>query len=487
MKPARQGPRGGAGRRATPPTKGKANRRGLYEILLPYQRAFVDDAARFKLWLASRQVGKSMAMAAEAVGACAAHPGDLWVVLSAGERQALEFMEKARQWAAACELEEAEMLEDRAHRGALIKAAEIRWQNGSRMIALPANASTARGYAANLILDEFAFHDDPDAIWRGIYPSIANPLKGEFKLRIASTANGRSNRFHDLWAKPNGYAKHRTTIHDAVAGGLAAKAGKSGEEFIAELKAGLDDPEGWAQEFECEFIDTSNVLLPYELIAGAESAEATEQRDPAWWAARGGGAVYLGIDFGRTTDPTVCWALERVGDVLWTREVLVLQGMATPEQERILQLRLTRAARVCFDHTGAGVGLGDYLVRPGSGFAEWKPAAHQFGKIELCTFTPEFKRRIFGRLRRTFEAPVRLRVPVATAVREDLHAMQQVVNNGQFNYWAPRTREGHSDRCTALALALEAAGEVDRGSGGFEPITLPGREHRAWQGRRMPV
>jgi hypothetical protein len=36
--------------------------------------------------------------------------------------------------------------------------------------------------------------------------------------------------------------------------------------------------------------------------------------------------------------------------------------------------------------------------------------------------------------------------------------MQQIVTNGQYNYWAPRTREGHSDDCTALALMARAAG-----------------------------
>jgi hypothetical protein len=28
--------------------------------------------------------------------------------------------------------------------------------------------------SANLLLDEFAFHENPDAIWRSIYPSISN-------------------------------------------------------------------------------------------------------------------------------------------------------------------------------------------------------------------------------------------------------------------------------------------------------------------------
>ena len=37
------------------------------DILLSYQRAVVDDDARFKIWLASRQVGKSMGMQKQAI------------------------------------------------------------------------------------------------------------------------------------------------------------------------------------------------------------------------------------------------------------------------------------------------------------------------------------------------------------------------------------------------------------------------------------
>lgn len=446
------------------------------DILLKYQREWVDDDARFKIWLASRQIGKSMGAAAEAARDSKAKAGDQWVVLSAGERQALEFMEKGKQWAEAFDLAVDDYIESRDHPETLIKSAEIRWGNGSRMIALPANPSTARGYSANLILDEFAFHDDPQAIWRGIYPSISNPLKQKFKLRVISTANGKSNKFHELWSKENnGYSKHLTTIYDAVAAGLADKSGQTREAFIAELKAGLDDPEGWAQEFECEFLDGSAVLLPYELIALAESADASEMADPALFAAGAAGLVelYCGVDFGRQNDPTVCWTFERVLDLLITREVLVLHKMDTPSQVEALRHRIAGSRRTCFDYTGPGVGLGDYAVQE---HGEWDPAKHKFGKVELCTFTAEFKRELFPRFRRLFEAPTKVRIPISRAVREDLHAVQQVVSNGQYNYWAPRTREGHSDRCTAGALARRAAGDgapvVGRFSRVFRGLSL---------------
>jgi phage FluMu gp28-like protein len=60
----------------------------------------------------------------------------------------------------------------------LLKQAEIRFGNGSRIIAIPANPSTARGYSANIILDEFAYHEDPDKIWAAMFPSLTNPLAG---------------------------------------------------------------------------------------------------------------------------------------------------------------------------------------------------------------------------------------------------------------------------------------------------------------------
>jgi len=422
------------------------------DVLLPYQHKWVDDSSRFKMWLASRQIGKSFGCAAEAVRDCLAKPGDSWVILSAGERQALEFMEKARQWAKAFKLVVENYTEDRDSAEALIKSAEIRWRNGSRMLALPANPNTARGYSANLILDEFAFHENPDLIWRGIFPSISNQLAGKFKLRIVSTANGKNNKFYSLWDRQNNYSKHRVTIHDAVAQGLCGNADPVA--FIEELKSGLDDDEGWAQEFECEFLDGSNVLLPYDVIALAESADASEfdTRDPH----RTPGTRYCGIDFGRSSDPTVCWTLEKIGDVLWTREVVVLKNTGTAEQNQILASRIAAAQLTCVDCTGPGIGFGDYAVRD---FTEYKPALHKFGKVELCNFSVNFKRELFPKLRRAFEAPTMLRIPISRAVREDLHAVQQIVQNGQYSYWAPRGKEGHSDRCTALALAVRAAGD----------------------------
>lgn len=467
--------RGGAQQRVSKALRGfiagkklppKSNIVAPLSVLLGYQSRFILDGSRFKIGAWSRQTGKSFCTAGEAVLDCLLNPGAKWVCLSAGERQALEWLEKVKEWIAAFKIATESYAEDRGAAEALLKSAEIKFANGSKIIAIPANPNTARGYSANVILDEFAYHEDPDAIWAAMFPSLTNRLAGSFlnrveaavsggaiaerpemKIRIVSTFNGRGNKFFKTWenAEQSGFKRHLVTIHDAVKDGLPVN--------VEELRAALDDAETWAQEFECQPMDTSNVLLPYDLIAMAESAEATDMCDPEFFGMSGNPA-FCGIDFGRQNDPTVCWTLERIGDILWTREVLVLAKTDTPAQQEILRARIRRAERVCFDYTGPGVGLGDLLVKE---FGRHDPEKHEFGKVELCTFTPKFKRDLFPKLRRAFEAPTKVRVPISRADREDLHAMQQIVTNGEYNYWAPRTREGHSDRCTALALCVRAA------------------------------
>jgi len=44
---------------------------------------------------------------------------------------------------------------------------------------------------------------------------------------------------------------------------------------IDEIKAAFSDPEGFAQECECQFLDLQSTLLSYELIASCECPVAT--------------------------------------------------------------------------------------------------------------------------------------------------------------------------------------------------------------------
>jgi phage FluMu gp28-like protein len=439
------------------------------DIMLPYQKRWADDESRFKIGCMSRQVGKDFSSAEEGVRDCylkeMKKEKTTWLIAAPSERQSLESLEKWKEWVEAYKLSIADYAETRDGIEAVLKSAQITFPGGSRVIAVPGKPDTVRGYSANILMTEFAFFEDPDRTWRAILPSVTNPLRGGAKkVRLISTPNGIGNKFHDLWEKnydPKSKDKsapgkqkwscHRITIHDAVADGLPVD--------VDELRESLSDPDGWAQEFECEFMDTSAVLLPYEIIAPCENPLATEIISPEFWAVSNPKEpLYLGIDFGRSRNLTVCWTLAEIGGAYrMTREVLTLAKMPTPEQVELLRLRIRPARRVCLDYTGPGVGMGDYLVKE---FGEYNPERHQLGKIELCTFTNDLKNDIFPKLRMAFEAR-NLGIPVSRVIREDLHSVYRITTpSGNITYKAPNTDDSHADRCTGLALAYRAAGRM---------------------------
>ncbi len=406
----------------------------LFKLMLPYQQRWVADSSRFKIWLKSRQIGGSLGSAFEAVASCMDKPFTDWVVLSAGQRQSEEWMLKGNRVA--------RVVCDALGMGTPdCRNSEVRFSNGSRILALPANPDTVRGYSANLVLDEFAFHERPDRIYEAIYPAISNPLRGELKIRIISTPAGRNSKFYEIWNKSNElkFVRHKTTIHTAIEEGLPMNAD--------ELKRGLDDPDAWEQEYECEFVDAANVLLPYTLIDECVSEEATIDFDYTT-----GRQFFTGIDIGRKHDLTVCWTLEKVGDVYWTREVLTLKDTPYHLQEELLSDRINRASFAAIDSTGIGNAVSESLARR----FEYK--------LEECNFTQGFKAKIFPGLRRAFQERS-VRVPRDKAIREDLHSVNEVTTpGGSKMYRALRRADGHADRCTALALANYAS-LLNRGAG----------------------
>lgn len=453
-------------------------------VLLQYQDRVASDRSRFKCTLQARQTGKDFTLQEEVAQDCYETPNNSWMIAAPSERQSLDSLDQCKLWCRAWAMRIEDYQEKREGDGSekqLLRAAEIKLPNGSKVVAVPGRPDTVRGKSASVGVTEVDFLENPKETVRALLPSITNPLRGgEKKLRYISTPNGVGNLMHKTRTQPGGkmaWSHHTTNLLQAVLMGLPV-------DWEALVEAFGDDHEGVRQELWCEFLDGSNVLLPYDLIQASESMEASEVWDVEQ-ALNLHGPTFAGIDFGRQNDPTVCWTLQRVGNCLWTREVLVLEKVSTPEQEQILRSRVAAANRVSFDYTGPGIGLGDYLA---AAHGQHDPTAHKFGKVELCTFTAGFKRELFPRLRRAFEASMPgastigmgakvlpIRIPVSTVIREDLHQVQQVLSGGQYNYWSPRTRNGHSDRCTALALAVRAAGE---GGGTFGYDSIPRNERR---------
>lgn len=421
--------------------------------LFQFQRDIVTDPARFKILNCARQCGKSTIFAFEAAMDCAAHGGTEWVALSRGERQVKVWMRKARRfaetWAAFCGAVTGEALTLDC------SAEQIVFSNGSRITGIPANADTARGYSANLILDEFAYHEHADEIWAAVFPFISNEISEKFKLRIGSTVSGQNNKFWELFSRPSsetGFRKWRVTVHDAVADGMPID--------VAALRRAISDADIWKQEYECIPVEGTTTLISRELIAAAQSKEAARETPFSAFDERGR-AFFAGVDIGRKHDLTVVWIVERVGSRersrLVTRAVIELRHADFETQQRlILGIAARRSlAQICVDATGIGAQLAE--------------TAHKRfpAKVEECTFSAPFKREIYLDMQAAFQAGTIL-IPQdgendsGGSIAEDIHAVQRVyTSGGNLLFYAPTNDDGHSDRASALALAIRAAGRAE--------------------------
>jgi phage FluMu gp28-like protein len=249
----------------------------------PYQERWIDDASRFKIAVKSARIGFSFATALEAVLDCIEHPKATWTVLSASKPQSVEFIQTCHNllelMTGVVELYQDEDFFDELGKYEAIQQ-RVTLPNGSRIIALAANARTARGYPGNAILDEFAHHDESYAIWA----AITRQVSLGHKVRVLSTPNGEQGKFYDLCKElglVDGEPEHNFEMHKgwsihwidapmAVAEGCPIN--------MDEMRLLIQDDDIVNQEFYCVFLKAMGAWLPLDLIQRSEDDGATGPR-----------------------------------------------------------------------------------------------------------------------------------------------------------------------------------------------------------------
>lgn len=442
--------------------------------LYGYQKRWLADTSRFKHGRWSRQTGKSFVATLGAVDDCFARRTE-WLFLSRGERQSKKLVAEAKKHALAYSVAAEEIESDYKEADNVYKMSELRFPNGSAIYGLPANPDTARGWSANVFLDEFAFHKDSRAIWTALYPTITRG----YKLCVLSTPNGKNNKFYELESNDR-YAKHVVTIHDAVAGGLDLRDEEGRVITPEQLMDAMGDREAAEQEYLCLYVDEATAFISYDLLTECEDPDLDAA--PPWAAlivARALAAYdavkagreaegerilaevkeqhcaqpfaheqYLGMDIGRKRDLTVIWLDEKRGLRQHALAVLTLSRAPFHVQWFVVQVLLAhpKVKRFCGDQSGLGMNLVE-------------SANLKFGpKVEGIDFTAGNKETLATNLKKSLEDHRRV-LPADRTIRESLHSVRRYPTaTGHFRFDAERTDEiGHADHFWAAALAEMAA------------------------------
>ena len=405
--------------------------------LLPYQREDVESDARFRWCCWARQTGKSFTKSLRRL-LRGLKRGRTQVFLSAGERQSAELMQKVRQHCQALKIAH-DFVGDRYFERTSFRQLEVGLPNGVRIIGLPANPQTARGFTGDVLLDEFAMHAFDRDIWAAMFPTI---LRGDGELDVASTPKGHKNVFYQLSGNDR-FVQSTVTLPDAIEQGLKVD--------LEEVRRSMGDEELFRQEFLCEFLDEATAFLTYEQIAACEEPGLVREVPVAQLASYGGD-LYAGVDIGRRRDLTVIWVLGRRGDQLVTRGVYELSNAPFRQQYALLSevLRLPGLRRCCIDAGGLGMQLAESAVE-------------DFGahRVEPVHFTVAIKAQLAGGLRVAVEE-ARIRIPVDEQIRNDWHSVERSVTvGGHLRFEVSRGTGSHADRFWAAALAVQAAGSAE--------------------------
>jgi phage FluMu gp28-like protein len=424
---------------------------------MDWQRQYIEDQGRFKLLVATTQGGKSFATSLEfCLDRVRPGAANLGIMLSASERQSVELMEKVRMHTAAWKVD----FDSREEKfeGIDVTQHTATFANGKRIIALPANPATARGYSGDVFLDEFALHKDARSIWAALFGRITRG----FKLRVASTIHGTENKFYELvkllglhegqrpGAQPvraNGWSGHWVDIFMCREQGLDVN--------VEQLRLALADEDVFLQEYCNQAIDSAMDFIPLNLVLSCESEEAKSGFD---FEARPG--LFAGFDVARKRDLSVIWIFEERGDVLVT--VGVIKMLRTPFKEQFaMASKVARAVdRMGVDTTGIGAQIGEDLA---AAFPEKIDQVNFAGTVETGRdedgkpIKTRIKETLATSMKTAMESQLVLLPDGDLANRRAWQAVKRLITPTGYRLDSARTDAGHADEFWAAAIARSMA------------------------------
>jgi predicted phage terminase large subunit-like protein len=198
----------------------------------PWQVRVLRSPAKRKVFNCARQSGKSTVAAIKALHRALFYPGALIILLSPSLRQSSELFRKVTDLLDRLP-ERPELTED--------NKLSLTTATGSRIISLPSNERTIRGYSAVDLVIEDEAAAVPDEIYTAVRPMLA-VSNGEYCQ--LSTPRGKRGHFWEAWSSDE-WEKVMITAADNP---------RISAEFLAAERAALGS-RMFAQEYECAFLE----------------------------------------------------------------------------------------------------------------------------------------------------------------------------------------------------------------------------------------
>jgi terminase large subunit-like protein len=222
----------------------------------PWQAELMRSTAARVLLLCARQTGKSTVSALIALATAVLQPGALVLLVSPSQRQSGELFRVV--------LRNLHALPGAPNITAE-SALRLELANASRIVALPGDERTIRGFAgaALVVLDEASRIEDE--LIAAVRPMLAT---SQGRLIALSTPFGKRGFFFEAWHGDPSW--HRVRI-------AASDCPRISKEFLEEELRELG-AQRFSEEYQLEFLDSSEAVFPTGIIDQAFSTEVK----PLW-------------------------------------------------------------------------------------------------------------------------------------------------------------------------------------------------------------
>lgn len=200
----------------------------------------------------SRQSGKSTSTSVLALHTAIYTPGSLTLLIAPALRQSRELFGKVLSFRE--RLEPSEILEED-------NRLSCTFASGSRIVCLPGDPKTVRGFSAPALVIEDESAQVDDAMTAAIRPMLA---VSDGRLILMSTPFGRRGHFYEMWAN-GGEDWERIEL-------TAEQCPRISAEFLKSERAEIGETL-YRQEYNCEFIDNNTSAFSSALIEQALSDE----------------------------------------------------------------------------------------------------------------------------------------------------------------------------------------------------------------------
>ncbi len=357
---------------------GRSEGQGL-EVLLPYQKRWLEDGGEQKILEKGRRTGGSFGEALASV--LAAIPAEGWMntyYLGYNKDMTRQFVSDCSWWARRLQVACSDIMEEKliSDENKDVSTFRISFSSGAVIQGLPSEAYALRGKQGRVVLDEAAFCPNLNEIVKAAQALLI--WGGQFV--IISTHNGEDNPFNQLVrsvreGRDSQWSVHTLPFSLAVEEGLYRRIClQKGERWSREKEAAWVEKirriyrENADEELEC--IPASGLgryfspgllnacrdgsvpivrwsfggdFLFREAAYKRREVEKLFRRDVEHLIRGCAGKVYIGEDFARSGDLTVYWILEQAGTSCRARGVLEVKNCPFEEQENTARMMLHAA------------------------------------------------------------------------------------------------------------------------------------------------